>query len=149
MERSQKPDVKLTPDFEKVAEKSDDRIVLRFDNPPISMPPKDAPPRFGWMRIMEYSDFSDWSAVSSRFDQMFRAASAIASDSAIAEEAARIAAKHTSQRDRAEAALDLVQRQVRYVYVGLVAIMHPPAPMRRGIGAMATARAKPRSCSPC
>lgn len=123
----QKPDVKLTPDFEKVAEKSDDRIVLRFDNPPISMPPKDAPPRFGWMRIMVYSDFSDRSAVSSRFDQMFRAASAIASDSAIAEEAARIAAKHTSQRDRAEAALDLVQRQVRYVYVGLNGGNYAPA----------------------
>lgn len=126
-DEGQKPNVKLTPDFEKVARYSDSGLALSFDNPPIATPPKDAPPRFGWLRILEYSDFADWPAVSSRFDTLFREASTVAADSPVAEEAARIAAKHLGAFDRAKAALDLVQRQVRYVYVGLNGGNYAPA----------------------
>ncbi len=126
-DEGQQPNMKLTPDFEKVAQYSNRGLALTFDNPSIATPPKDAPPRFNWMRIVEYSDFADWPAVSSRFDALFRKASAVSPGSPVAEEAARIAAKHSGSLDRAKAALDLVQRQVRYVYVGLNGGNYAPA----------------------
>ena len=82
-------------------------------------PPKDAPPRFAWQRIAEFSDFPDWQAVSRRFEPLFARAARLQAESPVKQEAARIAAAHESPLARATAALDLVQQQVRYIYIGL------------------------------
>ncbi|MFL0357141.1 DUF3857 domain-containing transglutaminase family protein [Erythrobacter sp. GH1-10] len=115
----QKPTIRLTPEFAKVAKRDDNRIALTFDNPEVLSPPRDAPPRFGWSRILEYSDFGNWPAVSRRFHALFDEARALPPKSPLRDEAALIAETHTDKLAQAQAALKLVQQQVRYIYIGL------------------------------
>jgi transglutaminase-like putative cysteine protease len=118
-ENGQKPNLKMTPDMAAIARKDERAIEFKFDNPSILIPPKDAPARYQWQRVVEYSDFSDWSAISRRFSLLFAGAAELAADSPLKREASRIAAAHESAFDRANAALKLVQQDVRYIYVGL------------------------------
>lgn len=117
--RGQEPVTRLTPDLERRASRSANAIELLFDNAEALNPPKDAPPRYGWSRILEYSDFSDWREVSRRNWRLFHEASRLTEGSPLKQETDRIAAALSGQRERAQAALKLVQQQVRYVYVGL------------------------------
>ncbi len=118
-EKGQKPTIKMTPDMAPFAKQSDHAIAFRFDNPPTLTPPKDAPPRFQWQRIVEYSDFPDWAAVSRHFAPLFDKAATLADASPLKQEASRIAASAKTPMERASAALKLVQQDVRYIYVGL------------------------------
>jgi transglutaminase-like putative cysteine protease len=118
-DEGQEPHIKMTPDMAAVAERRGRSITLRFDDPPMLIPPNDAPPRYRWQRIVEYSDFSDWAAVSRHFAPLFTQAARLDSGSPLKEEARRIAAAHSSPLDRARAALRLVQQEVRYIYIGL------------------------------
>ncbi len=118
-ERSQEPTIRPTPDIEPLVKREAQAISLSLDNPGSSSPPKDAPPRYSWQRLIEYSDFSSWQAVSARVAPLFAEAAAIGPKSAIKQEAADIAAATSDPLARAQAALKLVQQQVRYVYVGL------------------------------
>ncbi len=113
------PRIAVTDDFPGTVTRSANAIEVRADNPPRQVMPKDAPPRFAWQRVIEYSDFPSWGAVSSRFAPLFKEGARLQPDSPLKEEAARIAAAHSDPLDRAQAALQLVQQQVRYVYVGL------------------------------
>lgn len=115
----QEPKVMMTDDMAAVARKGSGELSFLFDNPSLLVLPKDAPPRFNWKRAVEFSDFADWQAVSRRFTPLFRAAATIPPSSPLQKEVARIAAAYTAPRERASAALKLVQRDVRYVYVGL------------------------------
>jgi len=114
-----KPKLQMTPDMAAVMQESERAIDFRFDNPGILAPPKDAPVRYQWQRAVEFSDFADWAAVSRHFAPLFAKAATLPADSPIRREAARIAAAHPGQLDRAAAALKLVQQDVRYIYVGL------------------------------
>lgn len=118
-DRSRKPTVRMTPDIVSVARKSDRAVDVQFDNPTVLTPPKDAPSRYRWQRIIEFSDFTDWAAISRHFAPLFAKAATIAPGSPIEREASRIAAAHSDPLDRASAALKLVQQDVRYIYVGL------------------------------
>ncbi|MBO9698014.1 MAG: DUF3857 domain-containing protein [Sphingopyxis sp.] len=122
-----KPHVRMTPDLVPIARPGENRIDFAFDNPPMLAPPKDAPARYQWQRVVEYTDFADWNAISRHFAPLFAKASVIADGSPIAAEAARIAAAHSLPLDRAAAALELVQKDVRYIYVGLGAGNLTPA----------------------
>ena len=115
----QRPTTKMTADMTAIAQTSERAVDFRFDNPTMLNPPKDAPPRFQWQRAVEYSDFSNWAAISRRFSPLYGKASKIAEGSPLKREAVRIAAAHASPLDRASAALKLVQQDVRYIYVGL------------------------------
>ncbi|MGB3740236.1 MAG: DUF3857 domain-containing protein [Pontixanthobacter sp.] len=115
----QEPAVQLSEDLEDVAKRNSGSLQLTFDTPQMLTPPKDAPPRYNWQRVLEYSDYASWNAVSQRFDTLFAAASNLEPDSTIRREAARIADAHPDDLARAQSALELVQQQVRYVYVGL------------------------------
>lgn len=117
-DEGEKPNFKSTPDFAAILIKGPRSITWTADQPGQQKPPKDAPPRYSWQRLIEFSDFASWQAVSSRFSPLFRKAAILAPQSTIKEEAAQIAAAHSDPRDRAAAALKLVQQQVRYVYVG-------------------------------
>ncbi|MDK2761871.1 MAG: DUF3857 domain-containing transglutaminase family protein [Sphingopyxis sp.] len=114
-----KPNIKMTPDLTPVGVARDGGIDFRFDNPAMLTPPKDAPGRYQWQRIVEFTDFADWASISRHFAPLFAKASAIVPGSSLDEEAQRIAAAHAAPLDRANAALKLVQRDVRYIYVGL------------------------------
>lgn len=118
-DKGQKPAIKLTPDLTDIAQLSEQGLELKFDNPPLMAPPKDAPARFQWQRIVEFSDFADWQAISRHFAPLYVKAAKLADGSALAREADRIAAAHADPMERARAALKLVQQDVRYIYVGL------------------------------
>lgn len=113
------PHVRMTPDMTAAARQGQRAVEFRFDNPAMLAPPKDAPQRFQWQRIVEYSDFADWATISRRFAPIFARAARLSAGSPLKAEAARIAAVHATPLDRAGAALKLVQQDVRYVYVGL------------------------------
>ena len=123
----QEPTVKLTPDFEALAKRGRSSIDIRVDNPPPLNPPKDAPARFGWQRVVEFSDFSAWEEVSRRFAPLYAEAAKLEAQSALKREADRIAREHQTEFARAAAALKLVQQEVRYIYVGLGAGNLTPA----------------------
>lgn len=118
-EEGQEPRTRLTPDLAAIAKRGTRRLTVAIDNPPALSPPRDAPPRFAWNRIIEFSDFADWQAVSRRFHGLFAAAAVLAPGSPLREEAALIARSAPTKLAQAQAALELVQQQVRYVYVGL------------------------------
>ena len=126
-EGDEKPILRLTPDLDDIAEIGPNSLEILVDNPDTLTPPKDAPPRYSWQRIAEYSDFETWPSVSRRVASMFDAASRLSEGSPVGAEARRIAAAHDEKLEQAEAALDLVQEQVRYVYVGLNGGNYTPA----------------------
>lgn len=113
------PHVKMTSDMTAALIKGKRSFDFRFDNPPILSPPKDAPARYLWQRLVEFSDFASWPALSRHFAPIYAKATALGPDSAIRREASRIAAANARPLDRASAALKLVQQNVRYIYVGL------------------------------
>lgn len=114
-----KPHLKMTADMTSAMVAGDHTADFRFDNPPVHSPPKDAPPRFQWQRVVEFSDFSDWAALSRQFAPLYAKAATLDANSPILREASRIAAANARPLDRASAALKLVQQDVRYIYVGL------------------------------
>ncbi|ATE67275.1 transglutaminase [Rhizorhabdus dicambivorans] len=118
-DQGQQPNIKMTPDMTATMVKGERRIDFRFDNPGALSPPKDAPMRYQWQRVVEYSDFRDWAAVSRHFAPLYSKAATLAPASPVKIEAKRIAAAHARPIDRAAAALRLVQQDVRYIYVGL------------------------------
>lgn len=94
-------------------------VELLIDNPDAAPPPKDAPPRYQWLRAIEYTGFDSWAGLSRHFAPLYAKASMLSPSSPIKAEAARIAASHATPMARAAAALKLVQQDVRYIYVGL------------------------------
>lgn len=115
----ERPRTRIAPDLADKAIVEGNAIDIRIDNPSIITPPKGAPPRYSWLRIVEYTDFDRWEAVSRRFATLFNSASRLEKESPLRKEAASIAANHNGDLARAQAALRLVQQQVRYIYVGL------------------------------
>ena len=118
-DEGQKPTTRMTPEFETVAIRNDQSIELAFENAEAVSPPQDAPPRYNWMRVLEYSDFASWSDMSRQIAPLFDAASELRPDSKLREEARQISAMHSTDFARAAEALELVQQNVRYIYVGL------------------------------
>lgn len=114
-----KPNVKMTPDMAAIARPRDGGFDFAFDNPVMLTPPKDAPARYQWQRIVEYTDFADWATISRHFAPLYAKAAHVPAGSPLEAEGRRIAAAHPRPLDRAAAALKLVQQDVRYIYVGL------------------------------
>lgn len=113
------PQVRMSGDMKPAVREDGAAIDYRIDNPVALAPPKDAPPRHRWQRVIEYSNFSDWPAMSRRFLPLYARTSVLAAKSPLRQEVARIAAAHATPMERAAAALKMVQQDVRYIYVGL------------------------------
>lgn len=118
-ENDAKPNLKMSADMTAAAHPGTNAVDFRLDNPEPLTPPKDAPPRYRWQRVVEYSSFADWPAVARRFAPLYVGAAGLGADSPVRREATRIAAANPKPFDRAAAALKLVQQDVRYIYVGL------------------------------
>jgi transglutaminase-like putative cysteine protease len=118
-EEGQEPHLRMTPPMAAPAQRRTRAVAFAFDNPPALAPPKDAPPRYNWQRVVEYSDFKDWAEISRHFAPLYAKAATLGSASPLKAEARRIGAAHSNPLDRAKAALKLVQQEVRYIYVGL------------------------------
>lgn len=127
-DQGHKPNFKMADDMRAAMTAGERAIDFRFDNPAGLSPPKDAPARYQWQRALEYTDFADWAALSRHFAPLYGIAATLDADSEIKREASRIAAAQARPRDRASAALKLVQQDVRYIYVGLNGRNLTPAP---------------------
>ncbi|MDG6078721.1 DUF3857 domain-containing protein [Erythrobacter litoralis] len=123
----QKPDISVPEGLRSYVTEGDRRLDIVANDAPVATAPAFAPPRYFMHRIAEYSDFSTWREVSARFNDLFVEATQIDPTSPVRIEAERIASQHTSAKDGAQAALELVQNQVRYVYVGLNGGNYSPA----------------------
>jgi transglutaminase-like putative cysteine protease len=113
------PRLRWTPDFDSSVTRSDRALTIAIDDPTILAPPNDAPPRYSWQRLVEFSDFADWAAISSYFSPLYQRTAQLEANSPLRAEAMRIAAAHSAPVDRAKAALALVQSEIRYIFVGL------------------------------
>ncbi len=118
-EEDSKPAYQVTADMKPAMSTGKQEIAFQFDNPGALSPPKDAPMRYQWQRVVQYSRYADWPTVSRDFAGLFSKASTLGVNSPIKREASRIAAAQAGQMERARAALKLVQQDVRYIYVGL------------------------------
>lgn len=92
-------------------------VTLR--DPPGPMPTEGAPARYNVRRLIEYSDFGAWPDVSRQLAPMFERAASLRAGSPIKAEAATIAARTKDPAERAEAALQLVEDRIRYVFIAL------------------------------
>lgn len=115
----QQPQVKMTDDMKAFARASEQSLEFRFDNPKNAIPAKDAPPRYNWLRMVEFTDYPSWGAISKRFAPLYSKAATLTVASPLKKEVARIFEKYKTPLNRAAAALKLVQQDVRYIYVGL------------------------------
>lgn len=94
-------------------------LDIELRDPPAIPDVDGAPPRYNVHRTVEHSDYSSWTDLSKQMWPLFETAARLEAASPLHAEAAKIAAASTDPTTRAEAALRLVQDQVRYVYVGL------------------------------
>ncbi len=90
-------------------------------------PPKGAFAADRLFGLMEVSDFKDWAEVSATAYPLYAKAATLTPASALHGEIARIKAGHPDAKGRALAALQLVESQIRYLYVGLDAGGYTPA----------------------
>jgi tetratricopeptide (TPR) repeat protein/transglutaminase-like putative cysteine protease len=81
--------------------------------------PVGAPARFAAVRMVQLSGHKSWDAISRLLFPLFEEAARLPADSGLQAELARIKAATTDQKARAQAALRLVQDQIRYVYLGM------------------------------
>jgi tetratricopeptide (TPR) repeat protein len=81
--------------------------------------PAGAPARFQLGRQLQVTDFTSWTEVSAVFAPLYDKARKLAPDSPLQAEISRIRAASSDPKQRAAAALALVESQVRYVFVGL------------------------------
>jgi hypothetical protein len=102
-------------------------LDVELRDPPSIPDVEGAPVRYNIHRTIEFSDYAGWPDLSKQMWPLFEAASRLAPNSPIAAEAAKIAATSSDPVERAQAALRLVQDQVRYVYVGLNGGNYVPA----------------------
>lgn len=90
--------------------------------------PADTPLRFRKLPIVEASSFADWGAVSKVMAPYYAVDGAIKPGGALAGEVAAIAKAQTDLLRRADAALELVQSKVRYLFNGLDKGNYVPQP---------------------
>ena len=81
--------------------------------------PKDAPARFQQLPLVESSDFQDWASVSAVMAPLYAPDGLIDPQGPIAAEIRKIVALHADPLNRAAAALQLVQDQIRYQVIAL------------------------------
>ncbi len=91
------------------------------------LPPEGAPARYQLVNAIEITEFTDWKGVSRTFAPLYAEAGKLAPNSPIKAEAAKIAAQSKDPKRRAELALQLVQEQIRYLFMGMNAGGFVPA----------------------
>ena len=118
-EDGHEPTLRTTPELQAAQQRRGNSVRAQFDDPPSDALIQDAPLRYNWGRFIEFTDYPDWASVSSTFAPLYEAASQLSDTSPLKQEAALIAAQHSDEMARARAALELVQLQVRYIFVGM------------------------------
>lgn len=121
---------RMSPDMAKVEPTvSGDQTALEvtLTNPTGAIPTEGAPARYNRRRLLEFSDFGSWQDVSRQLQPLFERAANLKAGSPIKAEAAAIAARTKNPAEQAEAALQLVEDRIRYVFVALNGGSYIPA----------------------
>lgn len=118
--------VRMTPDLPKSAPGAHQLDVEADGLAPLT-PIDHAPGRYQARRFMQVSGFSSWRDISALMAPLYASAAALAADSPVKAEAAKIRAATPDPQLRMMQALALVQDQVRYVFVGLDSGGYRPA----------------------
>ena len=113
------PAWRVSDDISGRLRKERNALEVQLDDPATMQFPEDAPPRYAFMRTLEFSDFKSWRQLSAVMAPLFSEAARLAADSQVKEVAARIRSGNPDPIRRARAALQLVQDEVRYVFVGM------------------------------
>ena len=118
----------LAKDVTAQPERHGKTMELEFALPVPKQPemPSDAPARFKPLPIFELSTFQDWSEVSRVFAPLYQGHGKIEDGSPLAAEADKIAAATSDPLERTQAALQLVQDQVRYLAINMNAGNYKP-----------------------
>jgi tetratricopeptide (TPR) repeat protein len=98
---------------------SGSELVADLSNVLPPRPPQGAPSRFKMVNAVEITEFPDWASVSEAFLPLYLSASKLGADSAVSEQARRIAALTADPKRRAELALALVEDQIRYLFLAM------------------------------
>jgi tetratricopeptide (TPR) repeat protein len=94
-------------------------LTVASEQTPAPRPPRGAPARFRRQGQLEVTEFGDWRDISILMAPLYAKASRLAPDSPVRSEIARIAGASSDPKVRAAAALELVEDQVRYVFLGM------------------------------
>lgn len=81
--------------------------------------PSDAPARYRVVRFIQASNFKSWSDLAALFEPMYRKASQIPAKGPLRDQVEKIRKASSDPATRAEAALALVQNQVRYLALAM------------------------------
>jgi len=95
------------------------QVEIAFDRKKPEDMPGDAPGRFHAPPVVALTSFADWAEVSRTMGSLFATAGTIAPDGPIAAEIARITRETANPRERAAAALRLVQDRIAYLAQGM------------------------------
>ena len=90
-------------------------VSLNLDDVLPLVPPAHAPERFQHGREIEFTTFADWNQVAQLMAPLFAKAAELGPQSAVGAQAELIAKFSTDPKDRAAAALRLVEGEVRYL----------------------------------
>ena len=100
--------------------KGGDRVLeMTLDDLQPVQPPKLAPTRYQFGRLVEFSDYADWATVGALMAPLYAKAAILPETGSLADEVAKIKAASTDPKARAAAALALVQDRVRYVALSM------------------------------
>lgn len=107
------------PPIQPASDHGETTLEVTLQNPSGAIPTEGAPSRYNVRRLIEFSDFSSWPDVSRQLAPLFDRAATLGAGSPIKAEAAAIAALTSDPTRRAQAALQLVQDRIRYVFIAL------------------------------
>ncbi|HWK41111.1 MAG TPA: DUF3857 domain-containing protein [Croceibacterium sp.] len=94
-------------------------VTLEMEQREPLLPPAGAPPRYQLLRMVEATTFTSWGELSQLFVPLYEEASRIPADGPLRDALERIRAASDDPVKRTEAALALVQNQVRYVALAM------------------------------
>ncbi len=94
-------------------------VLLEADNYTAPTPPSEAPARFNQGGYVEFSQFASWRDISRLMAPLYDTASTLAADSPLKAETAKIRAASTDPKVQAAMALQLVESNVRYLFLGM------------------------------
>ncbi|MEO6093118.1 MAG: DUF3857 domain-containing protein [Novosphingobium sp.] len=102
-------------------------VEVSVDNVEPIVPPKGAPPRYRFPRLVEMTDFGSWADLGALMAPLYDKAAVIPAQGALRMELERIQSLSPDPKVRTEAALALVQDRVRYVALAMGAGGYVPA----------------------
>jgi tetratricopeptide (TPR) repeat protein len=102
-------------------------VEVSLDNVEPIVPPKGAPSRYRFPRLIEVTDFASWADLGALMAPLYDKAAVIPAQGALRTELERIQSLSPDPKVRIEAALTLVQDRVRYVALAMGAGGYVPA----------------------